>query len=51
MPARQGGPRRTRRHRLRFVLVIGTIEGVFLAAVNESPRASDLSARDVKVLR
>jgi photosystem II stability/assembly factor-like uncharacterized protein len=33
------------------VLVIGTTEGVFLAAVNESPRASDLSTRDVKVLR
>jgi hypothetical protein len=33
------------------VLVIGTTEGVFLAAAGESPRASDLSSRDVKVLR
>ncbi len=33
------------------MLVIGTTEGVFLAAAGESPRASDLSSRDVKVLR
>jgi photosystem II stability/assembly factor-like uncharacterized protein len=31
--------------------VIGTTEGVFLAAPNEAPRASEMSARDVKVLR
>ena len=33
------------------MLVIGTTEGVFLANASESPRASDLSSRDVKVLR
>jgi photosystem II stability/assembly factor-like uncharacterized protein len=33
------------------VLVIGTTEGVFLAAAGQAPLASDLSARDVKVLR
>jgi hypothetical protein len=33
------------------VLVIGTTEGVSLAATSESPRPSDLSSRDVKVLR
>jgi len=33
------------------VLVIGTTEGVFLAAASELPRASDLSSRNVKVLR
>ena len=33
------------------MLVIGTTEGVFLAAAGESPRGSDLSSRDVKVLR
>jgi photosystem II stability/assembly factor-like uncharacterized protein len=33
------------------VLVIGTTEGVFLSTANESPRASDLSSRDIKVLR
>jgi hypothetical protein len=33
------------------MLVIGTTEGVFLAAASESPRASDLSSRDIKVLR
>lgn len=33
------------------MLVIGTTEGVFLAAADESPRASELSSRDVKVLR
>jgi hypothetical protein len=39
------------RRRLGLVLVIGTTEGVFLAATNEPPRASDLSSSDVKVLR
>ena len=33
------------------MLVIGTTEGVFLAAAGESSRGSDLSSRDVKVLR
>jgi hypothetical protein len=33
------------------VLVIGTTEGVFLAATGESARASDLVTRDIKVLR
>jgi hypothetical protein len=33
------------------MLVIGTTEGVFLASSSEAPRASDLSSRDVKVLR
>jgi hypothetical protein len=33
------------------VLVIGTTEGVFLAAASELPRATDLSSRNVKVLR
>jgi hypothetical protein len=33
------------------VLVIGTTEGVFLAAESQAPRPSELSARDVKVLR
>ena len=33
------------------MLVIGTTEGVFLAEANASPRASELSSRDVKVLR
>ena len=33
------------------MIVIGTTEGVFLAGTNESPRASELSSRDVKVLR
>src|SRR5690242_12476547 len=33
------------------MLVIGTTEGVFLAAAGGAPRASDLSSRDVKVLR
>ncbi|MBV9326444.1 MAG: hypothetical protein JO352_21985 [Chloroflexi bacterium] len=33
------------------MLVIGTTEGVFLKAAEGSPRASDLSSRDVKVLR
>src|SRR5437868_11856768 len=42
---------RENRYRLGCVLVIGTTEGVFLAAAGESPRGSDLSSRDVKVLR
>jgi photosystem II stability/assembly factor-like uncharacterized protein len=33
------------------MFVVGTTEGVRLVAANELPRASDLSARDVKVLR
>ena len=33
------------------MLVIGTTEGIFVAEANESPRASDLPDRDVKVLR
>jgi len=33
------------------VLVIGTTEGVFLGAASESPRPSDLSSLDVKVVR
>jgi hypothetical protein len=33
------------------VLVIGTTEGIFRAGADESPQASDLSSRDVKVLR
>lgn len=33
------------------MLVIGTTEGVFVKTADESPRASDLPSRDVKVLR
>jgi photosystem II stability/assembly factor-like uncharacterized protein len=44
-------PRCTRRHRLGNVLIIGTTKGIFLAAAGESPRASELASRDVRVLR
>jgi len=44
-------PRCTRRHRLGSVLIIGTTKGIFLAAAGESPRASELASRDVRVLR
>src|SRR5260370_12925176 len=40
-----------RRRRLGSGLVIGTTEGAFLAAASQAPRASDLSSRDVKVVR
>ena len=46
-----GHPEGSNRYRLGCVLVIGTTEGVFLAAAGESPRGSDVSSRDVKVLR
>src|SRR5205807_2547508 len=44
-------PRCMRRHRLGSVLIIGTTQGIFLAAAGESPRASELASREVRLLR